>query len=429
MTTKFAIITFFITIPVFYLQSQNIDFEIVTKIFKEYEKICQQDDGKLWGVSLYGPLMFVDRESRIIVANVQDKGGDLKKQNEIFQGRLPENQGIGNTTFNWNNQQWTMVVWPVSSNTFERNQLLFHESFHSAQVKLGMNFLNTENPHLDTKLGRIWLQLEWLALLKALNTIDNNESIQDALIFRNYRRNHYPHSDSTENVLELLEGISEYTGIKLSGRDSLETLKYFSEMVETARSRSSFFRTFPYTSGPLYCFLIERRDPAWRQNIHNIDDLGDYLKNVYSIPIPSDLISEANNRAKKYGGEELIQQETKREKEIIDKKNSIIATFIGGPILILPIKKPNMEFSPLNMMAIDDKGTYYKTFRLVDSWGILEVEKGIFITRDWSAVHASAIDMRVEGSNLHGNGWRLELKEGCKLAPLKNSGNFTLQDY
>lgn len=426
MINRFFFVGFLIIVPAFYLYGQNIDAEQALKVFKEYEEICKLDKGNLWGVSMWGPLMLVDRESRTIVANVQDKAGELKNYHGTFQGRLPEEYGIANSTFSWKGEQWTMVMWPLSNNRFERNQLLFHESFHSIQVKLGINLVNAENPHLDEKEGRIWLQLEWLALLEALKAIDNYKFIQDALVFRNYRRSIFPDSDSTENALELLEGIPEYTGIKLSGRDSMETLKYFSLMVETARTRSSFFRTFPYTSGPLYCFLIERKDPTWRQKITKITDLGSYLKDVYSIPIHFDLQAEASRRAKKYGSEELIRQEAKREKEIIDKKNSIISTFINGQILILPIKNPTMEFSPLNMMAIDDKGTYYKTFRLVDIWGILEVEEGSFIPRDWSAIHVAARNIQTDGVSTKGDGWVLNLKDGWILSPIKDSKNLTL---
>jgi hypothetical protein len=426
MISRFLFISLLIIIPAYYLYGQTIDIEQARTIFKEYEEICRRDNGILWGISLYGPLMIVDRESRSIIANIQDTAREFKKHNDIFLGSLPESYAIGNTTFNWNGQQWTMVIWPVSDNIYERNQLLFHECFHRVQVKLGINILNTENPHLDTKQGRIWLQLEWMALLDALNTVNNSESIQDALVFRNYRRSLFPDSDSTENTLELLEGIPEYTGIKLSGRDSMETLLYFSEMVETAKTRSSFFRTFPYTSGPLYCFLIERIDPLWRKNIHEINDLGNYLKETYSLPTLFDLQFEAEKRAKKYDGEELIKLETEREKDIIDKKNYIIATYLVGPRIILPIKTPNIEFSPLNMMAIDDKGTYYKTFRLVDAWGILEAEEGSFIVKDWSALHISAVDMQVKGFVIYGRGWKLNLKDGWILSPVKDSNSYTL---
>jgi hypothetical protein len=428
MISRLSIVVLSIIVPAYNLQGQYIHSEKAISIFNEYQKICHLDNGKMWGISLHGPLMFVDRESRSIVANMQDESGMLEKQNAIFQGRLPDRYGIANTTFTWNEQQWTMIMWPVSHNTFERNQLIFHEAFHSAQIMLGINLPNAENPHLDKKEGRIWLQLEWMALLNALNIPVDNTFIQDALVFRQFRRSIFADSDSTENALELLEGIPEYTGIKLSGRDSLETSIYFSEMVKTARTRSSFFRTFPYTSGPLYCFLIERKDPEWRSNFLEIKDLGDYLKEVHSIPIPLDLHSEAKKRAKKYEIDDLLELESKREEEITEKKKSIISTFIDGSILILPIKNPNMEFSPLNMMAIDDKGTFYQTFRVTDAWGILEAENGIFIPKDWSAIHISTIEIKQEGSFISGKGWKLNLKDDWRISTVENSDDLTLID-
>lgn len=410
------------------IYGQNIDIKAVEEIFEEYEEICERDNGNLWGLSLYGPLMFVERESRIIIANTADKYGVLKRMNGVYQGTLPENRGIANTTFNWNGMQWTMVMWPPSDNIFERNQLIFHESFHSVQVKQGIFLVNTENPHLDTKEGRIWLQLEWLALLDALNTIENEESIQDALIFRQYRRSLFQNSDSTENALELLEGIPEYTGIKLSGRDSLETLEYFSDMVEVARNRSSFYRTFPYTSGPLYCYLLDRKNVNWRNSIKEIDDLGKYLRIDYSIQLPANLKLEAEKRIRKYKGEELIAQENELEKEINIKKENIILTFVQGSILSLPIKKPNMEFSPLNMIAINELGTYYKTLRIVDVWGILEVDNGAFINKNWSAVHVISSEIVNDDGRISGLGWQLKLNEGWEMKPGDQTGNFHLFD-
>jgi len=428
MNIRIFILMFLFISASYIIYGQNIDIKAVEEIFEEYEEICERDNGNLWGLSLYGPLMFVERESRIIIANTADKYGVLKRMNGVYQGTLPENRGIANTTFNWNGMQWTMVMWPPSDNIFERNQLIFHESFHSVQVKQGIFLVNTENPHLDTKEGRIWLQLEWLALLDALNTIENEESIQDALIFRQYRRSLFQNSDSTENALELLEGIPEYTGIKLSGRDSLETLEYFSDMVEVARNRSSFYRTFPYTSGPLYCYLLDRKNVNWRNSIKEIDDLGKYLRIDYSIQLPANLKLEAEKRIRKYKGEELIAQENELEKEINIKKENIILTFVQGSILSLPIKKPNMEFSPLNMIAINELGTYYKTLRIVDVWGILEVDNGAFINKNWSAVHVISSEIVNDDGRISGLGWQLKLNEGWEMKPGDQTGNFHLFD-
>jgi hypothetical protein len=372
--------------------------------------------------------MFVDKENRIIVANTQDDEGFLKERENFFTGKLPESQGIANTTFYWKGKQWTMLLWPISGDTFERNQLIFHESFHCAQVRLGINLPNAENPHLETKEGRLWLQLEWLALLNALDTSKNIQSIEDALIFRNYRRSLFQNSDSTENMLELLEGIAEYTGIKLSGRNSIETLEYLSQMVDSARNRTSYYRTFPYTSGPLYCFLIEQMDINWRKDILDIYDLGLYLKNICSVNIPDDLRSEAEKRSIRYDRDKIVESENLREKRILKKKDKIISTFINGPILSLPIKKPNIEFSPLNMMAIDDKGTYYKTLRLVDVWGILIVQEGAFIKNDWSAVNVSAKEMKRDLSMITGNGWNLKLDDGWELKAGKGNQDFIINE-
>ena len=32
--------------------------------FRQIEAVCNEDNGKLWGRNLYGPLMFVDRTTR-----------------------------------------------------------------------------------------------------------------------------------------------------------------------------------------------------------------------------------------------------------------------------------------------------------------------------------------------------------------------------
>jgi hypothetical protein len=36
--------------------------------FKSVKEICDRDNGALWGKNLYGPLMFVDRNNRRIIA-------------------------------------------------------------------------------------------------------------------------------------------------------------------------------------------------------------------------------------------------------------------------------------------------------------------------------------------------------------------------
>ena len=49
--------------------------EKASQYFKSIEDICNRDNGKLWGKNLFGPMMFVDRTSRRIVANTPDNEG------------------------------------------------------------------------------------------------------------------------------------------------------------------------------------------------------------------------------------------------------------------------------------------------------------------------------------------------------------------
>jgi hypothetical protein len=51
---------------------QPIPLETAQTYFSEAQSLCQADHGQLWGVSLCGPIMFVDPQSRSIVASADE---------------------------------------------------------------------------------------------------------------------------------------------------------------------------------------------------------------------------------------------------------------------------------------------------------------------------------------------------------------------
>jgi len=65
--------------------------------FNIVKEICNRDSGRLWGKNLYGPLMFVDRPSRRIIANQPDEEGLLKGKDKVFTGFYPKELIISNT--------------------------------------------------------------------------------------------------------------------------------------------------------------------------------------------------------------------------------------------------------------------------------------------------------------------------------------------
>ena len=98
-----------IFIIVFFLGCNNDKqmFEISEKdwnqargAFSELKEALRSENGQLWNHSLEGPLMFVNRDTRKIIANEHSKG--LIKRDSLFIGQLPEKINIANTAFDWN---------------------------------------------------------------------------------------------------------------------------------------------------------------------------------------------------------------------------------------------------------------------------------------------------------------------------------------
>ena len=55
--------------------------------------------------------MFVDPQSRNIVASQADAQGRLKAEGGVFVGLLPTDQNIANTAVEWAGVYWTQMLW------------------------------------------------------------------------------------------------------------------------------------------------------------------------------------------------------------------------------------------------------------------------------------------------------------------------------
>ncbi|WP_336830540.1 hypothetical protein [Sphingobacterium multivorum] len=74
--------------------------------------------------------------------------------------------------------------------------------------------------------------------------------LKDALIFRKYRNSLFSGSAHIENQLELNEGIAEYTGVMISGRNKEKTKKHFTDVVDRSFSNPTYVRSFAYNTTP-----------------------------------------------------------------------------------------------------------------------------------------------------------------------------------
>ena len=413
-------------------QSPGIDTKLAAQYFRQLKQTSDRDSGKTWGVTLYGPVMFVDPRSRNIVANQADLEHKLMPQDGVFVGTLPNEINPANTAMDWAGVHWTMVMWPVSEFRQARERLLLHESFHRLQEKLGLPGKDAVNAHLDTLNGRIWIQMEWRALERALRQTGpaRKAALADALLFRTYRRSLFPDSANNENALELNEGLAEYTGVKLSSADLGEMVMRADLILRQARNNSTFARSFAYISGPAYGALLDLSGTPWRVNVKPTTDLGALLQQRYGIAVR---VSEAAARAavSRYEGEEIVtvetQQEQRRNQQIAEARKK----FLDGPVLLLSLSADvRYSYDPNNVIGIDSSNTVYPTMRLVDAWGILTVSNGAWLERDESGHIVRArvpAPSDLSARPLKGEGWSLELTNGWEVVPGERTGDVTIK--
>ena len=413
-------------------QSTSIDTKLAAQYFAQLKQTSERDGGKTWGLALYGPIILVDPRGRDVVANQADRENKLVSRDGVFVGKLPNEINPANTALNWAGVHWTMVMWPVSEFRQPRERLLLHECFHRLQEQLKLPARDAVNTHLDTLNGRIWIQMEWRALERALRQTGpaRKAAIADAMLFRNYRRSLFPGSAGNENALELNEGLAEFTGVKLSSADPQETALRANLILRQARSLSTFARSFAYVSGPAYGALLDLSGKAWRVGLNPSADLGLLLQQRYKVSVhPSE--AAARSALSRYEGDEIVTVETEQEQKRVQQMAEARKKFLDGPVLILSLSADvNYSFNPNNVVAIDASNSVYPTLRMVDNWGVLTVTNGAWLERAPSGHIVSArvpAPPDLSPRPLKGDGWSLELANGWEVVPGERSGDVTLR--
>ncbi len=187
----------------------QVDQQRAEAYFKEAATICQRDGGRLWGISLCGPMVFADARTRTVATNQPRPAGEL-----------PRSLGFGNATIEWGGTRWAAYMWDFTTSLDARTRgiLMLHELFHRIQPELGLitagGPARAGNEHLDTLEGRVWLRLEWRALARALAQSGENRkrAVSDAAAFRLMRRSQFADAAKNEGVEEIGEGLAQYTG-------------------------------------------------------------------------------------------------------------------------------------------------------------------------------------------------------------------------
>ncbi len=404
------------------------DSTLARQYLREAAALTARDSGRLWGRSLAGSLLFVDPGTRSLLSDTPDAEAQLHPLGGLYAGRLAEAEPVANTGLRWGGRTWAMLVWPLPADSVARAVLVGHELWHRIQDSLGLPGRDPPNPHLAGRDGRLWLRLEGRALRRAIEgkAPARDRALRDALLFRAYRQRLTPGADSTERLLELNEGLAEYTGVTLATAETELRQSLVLRRLATLDSVAHFERDFAYHTGPAYGFLLDEVAPGWRSGLGPDADLAALLAQALSTSTGA-RVATARSRASGYGYAVLLREENAGRARRLAHLATLKKRFVSGPLLELPLAQLKLGFDPGAVESLDSLGTVYGSLRLSDRWGVLQTDaSGGMISPDWVRLVVPA-PADTAGRRLAGPGWALELAPGWRLTPGRRAGDWTVQ--
>jgi hypothetical protein len=393
--------------------------ELAKRYFEEASKLCERDAGRLWGVSLCGPMVIFDPAT----------GARATSQPEP-EGPPPRFPGFADGPVSWGGSRW--FAWPLLpymlpvNDADVRQQNMLHGLFHRIQPELGFMTDASDgfNEHLDTLEGRVWMQLEWRALRRALGSSGSERTgaIADALAFRLERRRRFPGAADNERRDEIREGLASYTGVAAWANSPADARRAAASALAGGESQPSFVGNFEAASGPGYGVLLDDLIPGWRRQVRGTSDLGDMLASATNRPPTSDLAAAAA----RYDGKALRTAEEARDRAQQVRVTELRERFVDGPVLTMPAAGSGTS-NTIGSVGIPTVGTvYFGNFTRSAQWGRLNANNGVLLSADGTTLSVPIAATPPEGTLLQGDGWSATLNSGWVVRPAARPGSFTI---
>ena len=391
----------------------QVDQERAEAYFKEAASICQRDGGRLWGISLCGPMVFADRRTQTLATNQPHPAGDW-----------PRVLGFTNAPLEWGGSRWAAYMWDFTTalpTSRARREFMLHELFHRIQPDLELMTLSGQNPHLDAVEGRIWLRLEWRALSRALDQSgeDRKRAVSDAVAFRSARRSQFANAAENERVEEIREGLAQYTGIVVTADSRADAVASMIEHLASAERQETYLQQ-SYATGTAYAILLDDASADWRRRVRSDSDLAQMLMVALDVT-PAVNVVEASMR---YGGREIRAEEQEREARRRALVGELQNRFVDGPVLLIP-SGGGGTFNAQGATPIPGTGTVYVLpYRISGDWGTLEAMEGVLIKDDGTRHLPGPV--RIDGTTLTGKGWTVTVGRGWSVHPGPRSGDYQI---
>ena len=391
----------------------QVDQERAQAYFKEAATICQRDGGRLWGISLCGPMVFADARTRTLATN---QPRPTEEQ--------PRSLGFANSPLEWGGSRWAAYMWDFTTalpTPRARREFMLHELFHRIQPDLKLITLSGQNAHLDAVDGRIWLRLEWRALSRALDQSgeDRKRAVSDAVAFRSARRSQFADAAENERVEEIREGLAQYTGIAATADSRVDAIASTIEHLASAEQNETYLQQ-SYATGTAYGVLLDDASADWRRSVHSDSDLGEMLMAALDVTPVANVI-EASMR---YGGMEIRAEEQAREERRKALLRELQNRFVDGPVLLVP-SGGGGTFNAQGATPVPGAGTVYVLpYRIEGDWGTLEAVEGVLINDDGTRRLPGPV--RIDGATLTGDGWTVTVARGWRVSTGPRSGDYQI---
>ena len=392
--------------------SAQVDQERAQAFFKEAQALCERDGGRLWGVSLCGPMVIGDAPTRTFATS--QPAPDAAR---------PPIVGLVNAPVQWGGMTWGSYTWDTlkSAPSQPRNEVLIHELFHGVQRQLGLAVANPASEHLDGQDGRYWIRLEWRALARALRESgpQRSDAVRDALAFRQARYALFPGAAENERASLIAEGLASYTGTVVAASSPAEAIAGALRRLTELDADESLVRTFAYTSGPAYGVLLDAASPDWRKTLRATDDPVVLLMTALGLQPAAD----ASTSAARYGGPELLAAERQRDQQREARLADLRRRFVDGPVLVIRGGGSGTSNSA-GALAIPGSGTiFFGAFRFTGRPGSLVAEKGVLVSSDGGA-RTVAGPTRQDDRTLTGDGWTFTAAPGWIIREGARRGDY-----
>lgn len=391
----------------------QVDQERAETYFNEATTLCQRDSGRLWGVSLCGPMVFADARTRTLATNQVRPADDW-----------PQALGFTNAPIEWGGSRWVALMWDFTAalpTSRSRHEFMLHELFHRVQPDLGLMTLSGDNAHLDTYEGRIWLRLEWRSLSQALNQSGEarKHTLSDAAAFRLKRRALFANAAENERAEEIREGLAQYTGIVATADSRAGAVASMIEHLAAAEGHETFLQQ-AYATGTAYGILLDDASADWIRRVRSDSDLGQMLMAALDIRPTADAV-EASAR---YDGAEIRAAEQVRVEQRKAHMLQLRKRFVDDPVLLVP-SGGGTTFNAVGATPIPGVGTVFVLpYRTKGEWGTLEATNGVLVSEDGKRRLPGP--MRMEDSKISGDGWTVTVALGWSVRSGPRPGDYQI---